>query len=99
MVNERGERQGAPTVGGFDQILGQLGMPAPGAVIAELQRLNGNLEAMRPDIHVLAEFAGSGELKEFAGTMKEAGAAARSIQERLWPEAPTRARRTGGVAG
>jgi hypothetical protein len=102
MVNERGDgRSGAPVVGGFDGLMSQLGFPAPQALMAELQRLNGNLEAVRPDIHVLAEFAGSGQLREFAGTMKEAGAAAARIEERLWPqtEAPTRTRRAGGVAG
>lgn len=92
-------RPGASVLGGFDGLISQLGLPPPQALMAELQRLNVNLEAMRPDIHTLAEAAASGELKEFAGSIKEAGAAAAKIHERLWPEAKAATRRAGGVAG
>jgi len=32
-----------------------LGIPAPGVVLAELQRLNNNMEIMAPDLHKLAD--------------------------------------------
>ena len=47
---------GSPTVDGF---FGALGLPNPQMVVQEMQRLNGNLEAMRPDIHTIAEGVGS----------------------------------------
>jgi len=31
-----------------------LGIPAPGVMLAELQRLNNNMEIMAPDLHKLA---------------------------------------------
>lgn len=85
-----GRQAGAPA-GPLDNLMGQLGMPSPTAVVAELQRLNLNLETMRPDIHVIAEAAGSGELKEFAGSLAR-------FYERIWPE-PKAATKRAGVAG
>jgi len=32
-----------------------LGLPNPGALLAELQRLNSNMEMLQPDLHKLAD--------------------------------------------
>lgn len=42
-----------------DGLFGALGLPNPQMVVQEMQRLNGNLEAMRPDIHTIAQGVGS----------------------------------------
>lgn len=92
---------GKPQQGGgtFMDLLGNLGFPPPQQVITELQRLNANLEAIRPDIHILALAAQTGELKDFAAAIKEGSSSADKIYERLWGTSPSsRARRPTGVS-
>lgn len=45
---------GQPTPGLGEAMEKFLGIPAPGVVLTELQRLNNNIEIMAPDLHKLA---------------------------------------------
>lgn len=87
----------AAPAGALDSLLGQLGMPAPGAVVAELQQLNRNLEAMRPDIHALAMATEKGELPDLTKAMRDATVLAAKIYGRIWP-GETATGTQGGVA-
>lgn len=46
----------------------QLGLPSPLVIIQELQRLNSNLEAMQPDMHVIAQ--GTASIASLAQSME-----------------------------
>ncbi len=94
------QRDGAeapPAPGALDGLMNQLGMPAPGAVVAELQLLNRNLEAMRPDIHALALATESGELPDLTKAIKDGTELAAKIYGRFWP-GETAPSKQGGVA-
>jgi len=76
-----------------------LGMPAPQDILAELQRLNNNLEMMSPDLHNLTSALGAlqgNDIKNLTAalnairvgdllrTLNEFSGLAKQIYERLW---------------
>lgn len=97
MTSKQDGAQAPPAPGALDSILGQLGMPAPGAVVAELQLLNRNLEAMRPDIHALALATESGELPGLTSAIRDGLQMVAKIYGRIWP-GETATGTQGGVA-
>ncbi len=66
--------------GWLNGMLGQMGLPNPQALLGELQRLNGNLEAMAPDLKKIA--AASAELNP--QDIRNLASALQSFQERMW---------------
>lgn len=94
---DRADPAAPPAPGPLDSLLVQLGMPAPGAVVAELQLLNRNLEAMRPDIHALALATESGELPGLTKALRDGTELAARIYGRIWP-GETATGKQGGVA-
>lgn len=97
MTSKQDGAQAPPAPGALDSILGQLGMPAPGAVVAELQLLNRNLEAMRPDIHALALATESGELPGLTKAIRDGTEMMARIYGHIWP-GETATGKQGGVA-
>lgn len=97
MTSKQDGAQAPAAPGVLDQLMGQLGMPAPGAVVAELQLLNQNLEAMRPDIHALALASASGELPDLTKAIRDGTEMAARIYGRIWP-GETATGTQGGVA-
>lgn len=76
-----------------------LGIPAPGVMLAELQRLNNNMEIMHPDLHRLAnalEKLQSDDMRnlsaalnsikagDFLRTLNSFTSLMQQIYERLW---------------
>lgn len=97
MTSKQDGAQAPAAPGALDQLMSQLGMPAPGAVVAELQLLNRNLEAMRPDIHALALATESGELPGLTKAIRDGTELAAKIYGRIWP-GETATAKQGGVA-
>lgn len=94
-MDQRGQRP--PGLGeALDKFLG---IPAPGVMLAELQRLNNNIEIMHPDLHRLAnalEKLQSDDMRnlsaalnnikagDFLRTLNNFTSLMQQIYERLW---------------
>ena len=83
-----------PTV---DGLFGALGLPNPQQMVQELQRLNTNLEIMRPDLHTIAQSVGSiqalaesskkftpHDLNRLVQSLDRASATGENLYQQLW---------------
>ncbi|KKL18467.1 hypothetical protein LCGC14_2475220 [marine sediment metagenome] len=92
-----------PTPPGFNLwgMLGQLGLPNPDAVLAEIQRLNDNLEHLAPSMGLLAQLPelianltaavarvnlDPQQVKELTAALTQASAMGEKFAGRLWPD-------------
>lgn len=72
---------------GIWNIAQQLGLPSPQVIVAELQRLNANLEAMHPSIQSLAQGMENftpQEVNRLVEALNRASASGDQLYKQLW---------------
>ena len=99
MTSPRDDKGTPAPPANFWDFLNQMGFPPPQQLLGEVQRLNGNIERLAPDLHQLASAGGSitdltaalqklnvDDVRKLTVALNTATDASRTLSTRLWPE-------------